>query len=179
MKCWRAGLKSCTWVAGVLPWVFAVATFASGAVLLLSGATPAEPERLAWLRPVLPLSVLELSHLLGSLAGATLLLLAWGLARRLDAAYLLSLTLLSAGAVFTLLKGLDYEEASFLAMTMAALIPCRRHFYRKAALGSEPFSPGWIAAVVLVVAGSFWLGLFAHKHVEYSTELCHVCSGRA
>jgi phosphatidylglycerol lysyltransferase len=160
-----------TWFTGVLPWVFAVATLASGAVLLLSGATPAEPERLAWLRPLLPLPVLEASHLLGSLAGAVLLLLAWGLARRLDAAYLLSIALLAAGAVFSLLKGLDYEEASFLTLIMAALIPCRRHFYRKAALGSEPLSPGWVAAVVLVVAASFWLGLFVHKHVEYSAEL--------
>jgi phosphatidylglycerol lysyltransferase len=159
------------WATGMLPWVFAAATFASGAILLFSGATPAEAGRLVWLRDVLPLSVMEFSHLSGSLAGAALLLLAWGLGRRLDAAYLLSIGLLTAGGVFSLLKGLDYEEASFVFVTMAALIPCRRHFYRKAALVSDSFSAGWIAAITTAVAGSVWLGLFAHRHVEYSNDL--------
>jgi len=159
------------WTTGVLPWMFAITTFTAGAILLFSGATPAEASRLAWLRRVMPLSVLEFSHLLGSLAGAGLLLLAWGLRRRLDAAYLLSLALLAAGAVFSLLKGLDYEEATFLVVAFAALLPCRRHFYRKAALASDTFSPSWIAAIALAVVGALWLGLFAHKHVEYSDEL--------
>ena len=37
----------------------------SGALLLFSGATPAVPERLAWLRRVLPLPLLEISHFFG------------------------------------------------------------------------------------------------------------------
>ncbi len=160
-----------TWATGVLPWLLAITTFAAGAILLMSGAMPAEASRLTWLRRGIPLPVLELSHLLGSLAGAGLLLLAWGLRRRLDAAYLLSLALLAAGVVFLLLKGLDYEEAAFLTVVFVALLPCRRHFYRKATLGSDTLSPGWIAAIALVVAGAVWLALFAHKHVEYSNEL--------
>jgi len=159
------------WATGVLPWVLAVTTFAAGTILLFSGATPAEASRLAWLRRAIPLSVLEFSHLLGSLVGAALLLLAWGLRRRLDAAYLLSLALLVAGALFSLLKGLDYEEAIFLLLVFGALLPCRRYFYRKAALGSDNVSLGWIATIALVVAGMVWLAVFAHKHVEYSNEL--------
>ena len=45
--------------------------------------------RLELLDRVLPLGVIEASHFLGSVAGAALLMLSQGLARRLDAAYYL------------------------------------------------------------------------------------------
>ena len=159
------------WITGLLPSIFALTTFAGGAILMLSGATPAEADRLVWLRRVMPLPLLEFSHLIGSLAGAALLILAWGLRRRLDAAYQLALGLLVTGAAASLLKGLDYEEAMFLFVTAAALLPCRREFYRKASLASDSFSAGWISAIGLVIAGTLWLGTFSFKHVEYSSEL--------
>jgi phosphatidylglycerol lysyltransferase len=79
----------------------------AGTVLLLSGATPALGGRLSWLRDFLPLPVVEISHFFGSVIGAALLVLARGLQRRLDAAYLLTVSLLAAGSVVSLLKGLD------------------------------------------------------------------------
>ena len=159
------------WVPWLVPNVLAFTTFLGGAILLVSGSTPAVHGRLAWLNGFLPLPVLELSHFLGSLAGAGLLILARGLQRRLDAAYVLTAALLGAGALFSLLKGLDYEEAAVLTVMLLALLPSRRHFYRKASLLGERISPGWAAAVALVVIGSTWLGFFSHKHVEYSSEL--------
>jgi phosphatidylglycerol lysyltransferase len=114
---------------------------------------------------------MELSHLVGSIAGAALLLLAYGLQRRLDGAYLLTVSLLSTGIVVSLLKGLDWEEAIALAVMLAALLPCRAHFYRKASLTEEWFSPGWIAAIALVLLASVWIGFFSYKHVAYSHEL--------
>src|SRR5581483_7160705 len=48
---------------------------------------------------------------------------------------------------------------------------CRENFYRKAMLLSEPFTPGWIVAIVMVLVGSIWLGFFAHKYVDYSNDL--------
>ena len=159
------------WFSNLLPSIFAITTFAGGAVLLLSGATPTEADRLIWLRHVLPLPLLEFSHLIGSLAGAALLILAWGLRRRLDAAYQLALGLLVTGAIASLLKGFDYEEAIFLLITAAALLPCRRDFYRKASLAGDSFSASWISAIGLVIAGTVWLGTFSFKHVEYSNEL--------
>lgn len=159
------------WVPEVAPSVLAFTTFVGGAILLLSGATPTVSWRLAWLRHFLPLPVMELSHFLGSLVGIGLLFLAWGLQRRLDAAYLLSAALLSVGIILSLLKGFDYEEAVVLAVMLGALLPCRGHFYRQASLFSQRFTPGWIVAVTLVLLGSMWLGIFSYKHVEYSGEL--------
>lgn len=159
------------WAPQLAPPVLGFATFLAGLLLLLSGATPAAPSRLAFLRGVLPLPLLEASHFLASLVGAALLLLARGLQRRLDAAWWLAMTLLMVGIGASLLKGLDWEEALILALVFAALAPCHRHFYRGASLIRERFSPAWGAAVVLALGSAFWLTLFAHKHVEFSSEL--------
>ncbi|HEU5255506.1 MAG TPA: lysylphosphatidylglycerol synthase domain-containing protein, partial [Vicinamibacterales bacterium] len=67
------------------PQMLATFTFVAGVLLLFSGATPAEANRLQWLDRVLPLGVIEASHVTGSVAGAVLLLLSQGLSRRLDA----------------------------------------------------------------------------------------------
>ncbi|HXT52274.1 MAG TPA: bifunctional lysylphosphatidylglycerol flippase/synthetase MprF [Thermoanaerobaculia bacterium] len=160
-----------SWVAPLVPHLFAVTTFVAGAVLLFSGATPAELERIRWLRGLLPLPLIELSHFLGSLVGVALLLLARGLQRRLDAAWLLTCGLLAAGAAASLAKGVDYEEAVLLLLMLAALLPCRRHFYRQADLAVPRLSAGWWVAIALVLASAVALGTFSFRHVEYSGEL--------
>jgi len=155
----------------MIPSVLAVTTFIGGAVLLFSGTTPGVHWRLAWLKTFLPLPVLEISHFLGSVAGMALLLLARGLQRRLDAAFLLSAVLVGFGILFSLLKGLDYEEAMILAVLLAVLLSCRRHFYRKASLLSQRFNAGWILAIAMVLLCTLWLGVFSYKHVHYSRDL--------
>lgn len=159
------------WVSDLVPHVLGLTTFICGAILLFSGVTPAVSWRLAWLKDILPLPLIEISHFLGSLVGVGLLILAWGLLRRLDAAYILTVAFLSIGIVVSLLKGFDYEEAIALSVMLGALVPCRRYFYRRASLMTERFTPGWIAAITLVLLCSVWLGLFSYKHVEYSHDL--------
>ena len=61
------------WGSAVVPQVLAGAAFVSGAVLLVSGATPATPYRLNRIAELLPLPILEISHFIGSLAGLGLL----------------------------------------------------------------------------------------------------------
>ena len=153
------------------PRVLAVFTFLAGLVLLFSGATPAAAGRMALLDRVVPVGVIEASHLLGSVAGAALLVLSQGLARRLDAAYYLTSTTIIAGMVTSLLKGFDYEEAVLLLLVFFILRRARPAFDRRAAFFDTRFSPGWTAALVGAVGASVWLGLFAFKHVEYSHQL--------
>ncbi len=158
------------WAPGFVPQIFAVMTFISGAVLLFAGATPIAAERLKWLYEVLPLTAIEISHFLGSVAGMGLLLLARGLRLRLDSAWALTVGLLLAGSVFSVGRG-DYEEAVFLGVLLGALLPCRPQFYRKGALLARLFSPPWVAAVGLVMICSIWLGFFSYKHLEFSSQL--------
>lgn len=155
----------------VLPNILAVLVFIGGAILLVSGATPTEPARLAWLAPLAPLVLIELSHFLGSLAGLALLALALGLGRRLDAAWWATCVVLAVGIVVSLVKGLDWEEALYLAAVLLALAPSRRAFYRRSRLLSQRFSVPWLLAILAVLAGSIWLGMFAYRHVDYANEL--------
>lgn len=159
------------WGPTVLPTVLSATTFLAGVLLLFSGATPSVHRRVAALDRVIPLGFIELSHFAASMAGAALVILAWAIYRRLDAAYALTIAALCVGIVGSLLKGLDYEEALVLCVVLSAVVPSREAFYRRAALTSEPFTPGWIIAVIAVVGATLWLGFFSYKHVEYSNEL--------
>jgi phosphatidylglycerol lysyltransferase len=153
------------------PRVLAVFTFIAGVVLLFSGATPAAAGRLALLDRVLPLGVIEASHFLGSIAGAALLLLSQGLARRLDGAWLATVAVVATGIVASLLKGGDYEEAAILAFVLIVLWRARPAFDRRAAFLDTRFTAGWIVAIIGAIGASVWLGFFAFKHVAYSNEL--------
>jgi phosphatidylglycerol lysyltransferase len=153
------------------PRVLAVFTFIAGIILLFSGATPAAAGRLAVLDRVLPLGVIEASHFLGSIAGAALLLLSQGLARRLDGAWLLTVGVVAAGIVASLLKGADYEEAMVLGFVLIVLWRARPAFDRRAAFLDTRFTAGWVVAIVGAIGASAWLGFFAFKHVAYSSEL--------
>lgn len=159
------------WAPGILPPVLSVATFAAGVLLLLSGATPGVRARETSIVSAVSLPVVELSHLAGSLAGAGLLVLAWAIRRRLDAAYPLTVAALGVGIVASLLKGIDYEEATLLAIVLAAVLPFRHLFYRRTALTAEPFTPGWTIAVVAVLGTVAWVGVLSYEHVEYGSEL--------
>ncbi|HJT17758.1 MAG TPA: lysylphosphatidylglycerol synthase domain-containing protein, partial [Thermoanaerobaculia bacterium] len=110
-KAWRIFGR---WAPGIAPHLLAFTTFVGGAVLLFSGATPTLPSRLHWLRLLVPLPIVEISHFFGSIAGALLLLIARGLQRRLDAAYQLAVVVITAGIVLQIFKGGDFEEAIIL-----------------------------------------------------------------
>jgi phosphatidylglycerol lysyltransferase len=94
-----------------IPLVSAVLVFIGGFILMVSGALPAEHDRMAMLRYAVPLPFVEASHFVASIIGTLLVIVAYGLARRLESAWRVALILLLFGAAFSLLKGIDYEEA--------------------------------------------------------------------
>jgi phosphatidylglycerol lysyltransferase len=167
----RAQELASLYIAPVVPQVAGALTFLAGALLLFSGSTPAVDARLAFLDRFLPLAVLEISHLGGSLVGLGLLVLARALFRRVQAAYHISVWLLIAGICASLLKGLDFEEAILLALVLGVLTLGRRAFYRPTAILSERFTPVWVASIAGVIVMALWIGIVSHRHVGYSDEL--------
>lgn len=157
-------------LADTAPTVLGAMAFLSGAVLLLSGALPAAVGRLALVERLLALPVIEVSHFLASLVGAALLVVARGLQRRLDAAWWLAVGLLATGALLSLAKGWDFEEAGVLALALAALLPLRRQFYRRSSLLDTAFSPAWVASCAIVLGGAAWLTLFAHRDAALAEQ---------
>ena len=167
----RLGRVVRAFLIAVTPQAIAIAVFLAGAVLLFSGATPGLGDRLTLLRNVVPLFVLELSHLLGSVVGVGLLIIAHGLYRRLHTAWWITIWLLCAGILLSLLKGFDYEEATVLALVVIMLASARSRFRRRASLIEQHYSSAWIAAFFLVLLMAGWLVLFAYRHLPYDNEL--------
>ena len=154
-----------------LPQAAAGVAFAAGTVMLLTGSLPVTTGRLVWLSQVVPPVVLSVSHFLASLAGLALLILARGLQQRLDAAYWAGISLLAAAMLLAVLRGDGLVTVAVPGVALLSLAPAREQFCRRASLWGERFTPGWAAAVALVVAGSLWLGFFSYRHVTYTDEL--------
>jgi phosphatidylglycerol lysyltransferase len=158
-------------VAPAAPLVLAGCAFAGGVVLLFANAVPVARAQLRLVASVLPLSVLEASHFLGSVAGVLLLLLARGLQRRLHTAWVLAVPLLALGAISMILKGLDWQEAVALAVLFLILLAGKGEFHRDSSLLRERYTPGWFLAIAVVLISAFWLGLFSYKHDEFDQQL--------
>lgn len=168
---WRWTRRAQPAVSWVAPWVGSAMVFAAGCVLLVSGGLPALRPRLHGLHGLVPLPAIELSHLAGSLIGLLLLVLSQALLRRVAAAHRLAIWLLLAGAVASLLKGLDLEEAALALLTAIVLRAGRAAFNRPVQLELTDLGPrAWLGIGVAVLA-SAWVGLFSFRHVEYAHEL--------
>ncbi|MBN8847563.1 MULTISPECIES: bifunctional lysylphosphatidylglycerol flippase/synthetase MprF [unclassified Sphingomonas] len=145
--------------------------FTAGFILLVSGALPGAQARLSDLDEMLPLPFIEGSHLAGSLVGTLMLLVAPALNARLRSGFVLARVLLVAGIVFSLLKGLDYEEAALQFVILAVLQYARPAFYRRGGIATEPLDGRWLAAAAVALGLSVWAGFFAYKRVPYSDDL--------
>ncbi len=159
------------WLSAVAPQVLGAAVLMAGGVLLLSGATPAITARVQALSVFLPLPILEVSHLLGSVVGLGLVILSHALFRRVHFAWQTALALLLAGAAFSLLKGWDYEEAAIMLLVAGLLYISEAAFYRRAAVLEARVSTRWLIGVGMIVGVVLWVGLLAHRHVDYSHDL--------
>ncbi len=157
--------------SGLAAPVLALLVFISGVVLLFSGATPAIDSRIEDLGFLIPHRLIDASHLGASLIGVLCLLLAQGLRRRLSAAWVLTMVLLLVGALLSLMKGFDWEEATLLTLTASLLAVFRRSFYRPSRLLELPFSWVYLVAALCVLGASIWLMFFAYQDVPYGHEL--------
>ncbi len=165
----RIGAAAARVIAPIAPQLGGALIFFAGIVLLVSGATPGIDERLRVLKRVLPLPLVELSHLVGSVIGLGLLVLSRALFRRVREGYRLTVWLLAAGMVASILKGLDFEEASVLAVVLAVLWLGRSAFRRPASIVDDRMTPVWIVSIAGVLAAVVWVAVFAHRHVVYSS----------
>lgn len=159
------------WANVISPPIITGAVFLAGVVMLISGALPASSGTWNSLRHWLPLSLVEISHFLGSVIGAILIVLSRGLQRRIDAAWWLTMVMLACGAIVSILKGLDYQQAIFLGVMFFTLLPCKQYFFRHGRLLSPSWSVRWLTAIVMTIALMVWLIMFSYRHVEYSNEL--------
>ncbi len=158
-------------VNSVAPTITGVAAFGLGvflvAIALIPTARPHEIDPSDLLAAIL----LEGGALLSSGLGVTLILLSHGLVRRISGAFWLMEITLMAGAIASLLNGLDIESALLLIIAATILWPFRPEFYRSAKLTHGVFSLSWFALIFLIAAGVAGFFFFIHEATPYSTEI--------
>jgi len=92
-----------------------------GVINLLSALLSHPPDRLVALRRIVPTEVLDTSRTFTLLAGALLLVTAWGLRRGKRRAFVAALFLCAVSVPVNLLKAFDFEEATAATALMFAL----------------------------------------------------------
>jgi len=134
---------------------------ASGALMLLSVATPALRARLGLLEQVVPLPLVEAGTVSAAVTGVLLLVLARGLAKGYRAALRATVIILVVAAISAILKGFDFEEAivlgavALLAVAQAPLFSRRSH---------GDWLEGRDVGVAFVALIAFFVfGIFAHR----------------
>ena len=108
-----------------------VLIFMSGMVLLLSAAVPEILSRLKIAQEFLSLPIINVSHQLTVAAGFLLLGLCRGIEYKVKRTYQIAIGVLISAALFSLIKGFDYEEALFLLIVAFLLISSKSQFYRE------------------------------------------------
>ena len=155
-------------ILAAAPQLLALLTAAAGIMLLASGATPSDPARFMWLAEHAPILLIEISHFLSSIIGILLILVAFGLSRRLDAAWAAIITLLPTAAVLALCKGWNWEEAAALAALLILAAPCHAAFPRRARLSRLEITPGWLLSAFAAVAGAGLAGWWSFQNLDYT-----------
>jgi phosphatidylglycerol lysyltransferase len=147
-------------LSSAMPLLLSLITLVSGALLLVGGAIPAGERRVAWLTEVLPLAVIATSHFLASVVGAALVVLAWGLERRVRLAYQLVRVLFALGILLSLTRSLGLGTAGLFVAVLLLLQAAGRHFPRPVSLAREPLSWFWMFAIGSVLLTTIWLDAF-------------------
>lgn len=158
-------------VQSFAPTLFAILAAMAGAMLLVTAALPAVPDRIAALNKALPLGLIEASHFLSSIIGVLMFPIALGLRARRTNARLIMLGLLGVGIMTSLLRGGDVEEAGILTLLFLALWSAGDAFDRPSGSGLFNANAVWMLIAGGAIAGSVWIGLLAYGHVEYRDEL--------
>jgi uncharacterized membrane protein YbhN (UPF0104 family) len=131
----------------------------AGAVLLFLGALPVQGTALeAWVGQSGALA----SQFAASLVGSLLLVMAYGLLRRLALAFWATLLLLLTGAAICVLRGEAWWLWALFLLVAALLGAFRPAFYRRARLVREPLAPEALGPMVAVAVCGITLALVAH-----------------
>lgn len=159
------------WMVVLTHDLLAYITFAAGFIMLCLEVVPVDAAHLQVVMNLMPLWLLEVTHLLSGVIGVGLMLLARGLQRRQAGAWQAVQWLLLLGIASLMLKGFDWRGALMLAGVFVALFNARRRFYRRSSLLHERYPSRWTAAVLGVVFAVAMVGLFIHGRVIITPEL--------
>ncbi|MFJ5792150.1 bifunctional lysylphosphatidylglycerol flippase/synthetase MprF [Lysinibacillus sp. NPDC093197] len=146
-----------------------ILVFISGIVLLLSASVPGVLSRLKIAQEFLSSPIMNISHQLTVAAAFILLGLCRGIKYKVKKAYQLAIIVLSSSAIFSIIKGFDYEEAIFLLIVAVLLMASKKQFYRESYVLTWGVILFDLAAVLFITAMYLLIG-----YVNLPTAKIHI-----
>lgn len=132
--------------------LFTFAIFLSGIILLLSASVPGVLSRLKIAQNFLSFPIMNVSHQLTVIAGFLLLGLCRGIEYKVKRTYTITFIVLVLAAIFSLLKGFDFEEATFVCIVALLLRASKKRFYRESYVRTWGKMMFDVILVVLIIA---------------------------
>ncbi|TQF76823.1 lysylphosphatidylglycerol synthetase family protein [Elioraea sp. Yellowstone] len=166
----RAFDQMARWGSPFVAPVLSAAVTLAGVVMLFLGTAPPFQAPFAWAGVTAPTPIVEVSHFAASILGAALLVLAYGLWRHVTMAWAAVLVTLTLAAGLAAVKGHGWPVPAMMLAIALCVLPFRRNFYRDTRLVAEPFTAGWVAAVVALAVCTVSLALFAHLRRDWAAE---------
>ena len=136
-----------------------------GATLLSRGVIQPETD-FSWIDPDFADVVNEAGQFVPSLIGAALMVLAAGLAQRVNLAWTATIALLAAAAMFTLAEAEHLWLAAVLVLAALLLAPFHRAFYRNARLFSGKLQAATVLPLLTLIGCVLALAAF-EPHVRW------------
>ena len=155
----------------IFPDILSILIFLSGALIMFSSSSKLDLRYIKFIYSILPGDVITLSHLSSNIIATFLLILAYGIYRRLDSAYYLSVIAFIFAIFFSFFKGFNYLEAAFFSFILILLIPSKDRFYRKSSILKDKLSVSWVLFTLFVILLSIFFGFYSFKTVEYQKEV--------
>lgn len=159
------------WGTKLIPQALGTAVFVAGAYLLVRGSIPLHLGPAGLVDNVVPLPLLEMSHLLSSAIGAALIVVARGLYRRLSRAWLATMALLAGGIIASLIQFNSLVQVFVLSFVIVLAFLSRAEFFRGKHLLDQHYSAAWITNIIIVLLAVIGIGLISNRSVDYSHEL--------
>lgn len=164
-------IKGLAWGTRLIPQALGAAVFVAGAYLLVRGSIPLHLGPVGLVNNVVPLPLLEMSHLLSSAIGAALIVVARGLYRRLSRAWLATMALLASGIIASIIQFNSLAQVFLLGFVLVLAFLSRAEFFRGKRLLDQRYGAQWITNIVIVLLAVIGIGLIANRSVDYSHEL--------
>ena len=155
----------------IFPDILSSLIFLSGVLILFSSTSRLDIQYIKFIYSIMPGDVITLSHLSSNIIGTFLLILAYGIYRRLDSAYYLTVIAFILAIFFSFFKGFHYDEAAFFSFILLLLIPSKDRFYRKSSLLKDSLSIKWVILTLSVILLSILFEVYSFRTIEYNKEV--------
>lgn len=141
-------------ISKVFHFILVILVLLAGSVLLISEAFPGMINRITLLHKIFDFSIIYISRDLSIIIGFLLIAVSMAMIYKSKKIYKLTMILIIIGAVLSILKGFDYEEAVYLTIVAITLLLSKKRFYR------ETFIMTWGKIIQDFIILLFFQGLY-------------------